>query len=372
MTTRRPDTFAEPAPRLIIDLATIQQNYARLQAMAPGAEVGAVVKANAYGLGAMEVVPALAEAGCRHFYVAHTAEGHEARRALAGRPADIYVFNGFWPADLPALVSGKLFPVINDLAQLDQLVAIAPGLPCAIHFDTGMHRLGLDAGETDRLMAHPERLAGIDVRQIMSHLACADAPDHPLNETQRQRFERIRAAFPDIPASLSNSAGTLLGADYHHDVLRPGLALYGGAPAPGGDNPFRPAVQIEAPILQVRTLPAGESIGYGATYVADTPRRIATVATGYADGLLRAFGEGGYGRVGGTRVPVLGRVSMDLIGVDVTGITDTLHAGQCVTFLGDDIEAMADSADTISYEFLVRLGLRFHRIYKPARPFAKA
>jgi alanine racemase len=365
MTTIRTEPRAEPAPRLIIDLATIQNNYSRLRDLAPAADAGAVVKANGYGLGAAEIVPALADAGCRTFYVAHTSEAREARDALAGRAADIYVFNGFWPSELPALRKARIFPVINELAQLEQLRELAPDLPCAIHFDTGMNRLGLGAEETEALIADPARLDAIDVRQIMSHLACGDAPGHPLNARQRERFTRIRAAFPGIPASLSNSAGVLLGPDYHFDVLRPGLALFGGVPAPGHPSPFEPAVTIDAPILQIRTLRPGDTIGYGATYTAGEVRRVATVAAGYADGLLRAFGNGGYGRIGETRVPILGRVSMDLIGVDVTE-AGPVAPGDPVCFLGGDIEDMADSAATISYEFLVRLGLRFHRIYKPA------
>lgn len=337
-----------------------------MRELAPGAEAGAVVKANAYGLGATEVVPALADAGCRTFYVAHTSEGREARAALAGRPADIYVFNGFWPAELPALREAELFPVINELAQLEQLRELAPDLPCALHFDTGMNRLGLTPEETETLIANPSRLDAIDVRQIMSHLACADEPVYPLNKLQLKRFSRIREAFQGIPASLSNSAGVLLGPDFHFDILRPGLALFGGVPTPGHPSPFEPAVEIDAPILQIRTLQPGDTVGYGATYKADGARRIATVAAGYADGLLRAFGNGGYGRIGETRVPILGRVSMDLIGVDVTDVDRELRPGQPVCFLGGDIEDMADSAATISYEFLVRLGLRFHRIYKPA------
>ncbi|WP_323763161.1 alanine racemase [Maricaulis sp.] len=358
-TPRRP----RPAPRLIIDLAAIQRNYAALQTLAPTATVGAVVKANGYGLGAAEVVPALADAGCRCFYVAHTSEAREAREALAGRPADIFVFNGFWPSDLEELRQLSLFPVINDLHQLDDLRMLAPDLPCAIHFDTGMSRLGLDAAETETLLADPARIDALDVRQIMSHLACADEPDHPLNEQQRQRFERIRHAFPGIPASLSNSAGVLLGQGYHFDMLRPGLALFSRMPAPGRTSPFEPVVTIDAPILQIRTLQPGDNVGYGASWTADRPRRVATVAAGYADGLLRAFGNGGYGRIGDARVPILGRVSMDLICVDIDAVDEPVRPGDPVRFLGADIEDMAGSAATISYEFLVRLGIRFDRSY---------
>jgi alanine racemase len=355
---------AHPGPRLIISLAAVQRNYARLQALAPDAQVGAVVKANAYALGATEVVPALARVGCRHFYTAHTAEGVEAREALDGHAAEIYVFNGFWPSELPALRGAQLIPVVNTLAQLDSLREHAPDLPCAIHLDTGMNRLGLDSAEIETLIANPSRLDGLDVRQIMSHLACGDDPDHPQNARQLARFARIRAAFPDIPASLANSAGILLGPDYHFDVLRPGLALYGGNPAPGHDAPVEPVVRVDAPILQIRELEAGDTLGYGATWQADRPMRIATVAAGYADGLLWASSGGGAGYIGAIRTPILGRVSMDLIAVDLSDVNDAVEAGDCVSFLGEHLDEIAQAAGTISYEFLVRLGIRFDRVYQ--------
>lgn len=356
--------LAHPAPRLIISLAAIQRNYARLQALAPDAQVGAVVKANAYALGATEVVPALAEVGCRHFYTAHTAEGVEAREALGDHVAEIYVFNGFWPSELPALRAARLIPVVNTLTQLDSLRAHAPDLPCAIHLDTGMNRLGLDSNETETLIADPSRLDGLDVRQIMSHLACGDDPAHPQNAQQQARFARIRAAFTDIPASLANSAGVLLGPDYHFDVLRPGLALYGGNPAPGETSPFEPVVRVDAPILQIRDLRAGDTLGYGATWQADRPMRIATVAAGYADGLLWASAQGGAGYFGAIRTPILGRVSMDLIAVDLSAIDAAVEPGDCISFLGEHLDEIAQAAATISYEFLVRLGIRFDRVYQ--------
>lgn len=359
-----PDASARPAPRLIIDLAKIQSNYRTLQALAPDSEVGAVVKANAYGLGALEVVPALAEAGCRHFYVAHTREGEEVRAALDGRDADIFVFNGFWESELAELRAAGLFPVINDLAQLEQLRAIAPDLPCALHLDTGMNRLGLDRDEADALLADPARLEGLDIRQVMSHLACADEPDHALNRDQLERFTALHAALPGIPASLANSAGVMLGRDYHFDVLRPGLALYGGAPVPGDVSPFQPAVHIEAPILQLRTLRPGDTLGYGATFTADRPMQIATVAAGYADGLLWASANGGAGMIAKTPVSILGRVSMDLIAVDLSDLEHAPAPGDAVSFLGPVLEQIAEAAGTISYEYLVRLGMRFDREYR--------
>jgi alanine racemase len=351
-------------PRLVIDLSALQRNYRALQRLGGGAEVGAVVKANAYGLGAVEILPALAEAGCRTFYVAHTPEGVEARRALAGYDADIFVFNGFWPSELEALRDANLFPVINTLDQLDALRTQAPDLPCGIHVDTGMSRLGLDQADTHVLMDDPARLDGLDIRQVMSHLACADTPEHALNPIQLDRFKAFTNRFPDVPASLSNSAGVLLGPDYHFDILRPGLALYGGAPAPGREDPFEPVVRVDAPLLQIRHLQVGDTVGYGAQFTADAPMRIGTVAAGYADGLLWASADGGAGYLGDRRTPILGRVSMDLIAVDLTAIDAQIEPGTPISFLGRALEDIADAAGTISYEFLVRLGMRFDRVYQ--------
>jgi alanine racemase len=358
------DQAARPAPRLIVDLAAIQRNYRVLQDLSGTASVGAVVKANAYGLGAGRVVPALADAGCRTFYVAHTFEGEEARIALDGRDADIFVFNGFWPSELESLKRARLYPVINDLAQLQKLRTIAADLPCAVHFDTGMNRLGLGREEAEQLVQAPDLLTGLDVRQIMSHLACADEPDHSLNALQLQKFRSLRQAFPDIPASFANSAGALLGPDFHFDILRPGLALFGGAPSSGIASPFESTVRIEAPILQIRNLSPGDPIGYGALFTANQSMKTATVAAGYADGLLIACGNGGAGRIGNISTPILGRISMDLISVDISDAGDAIKAGDWVSFLGDDLESLAGKAATISYELLVRLGLRFHRVYR--------
>ena len=368
-TTSSTDHTARLAPRLIIDLPAIQANYRTLQSLAGSSavEVGAVVKANAYGLGAMSVLPALARAGCRTFYVAHASEGEEARRALSGFDADIFVFNGFWPVELPVLRASNLFPVINELKQLECLRALAPDLPFALHIDTGMARLGLGETDTAKLLADPSMLHGLDVRQIMSHLACADEPEASMNRRQLQQFQTVREAFPDIPASLSNSAGVLLGSAYHFDLLRPGLALYGGNPVQGQDNLFRASVCIEAPILQIRDINRGDSIGYGARFTAPQAMRIATVAAGYADGLLIACGNGGQGRIGNVPTPILGRVSMDLISVDISAIEAPISLGDPVSFLGEDLDVMANKAATIPYELLVRLGLRFHRVYIPAQ-----
>ncbi len=347
---------------MIVDLTRIQENFRRLAQLSPGARTGAVVKANAYGLGAARVVPALADAGCQTFYVAHTSEGREAREALQGRPADIFVFNGFWPSECDALEAADLFPVLNTLDQIRLLAELAPDRPCAIHFDTGMSRLGLDEDESRHLTSNRALVERLDLRQIMSHLACADEPDQPLNARQLARFSALAQAFAGIPASLSNSAGILLGPDFHCDMTRPGIALYGGAPAPG--QSFSACVEIEAPVLQVRNLKAGDTVGYGATFAAPRNMQVATVAAGYADGVLRACGEGGVARLGEQAIPILGRVSMDLISVDISQIDRPVRPGEPVRFLGPDLDALADHAGAVNYELLVRLGLRFNRVYR--------
>ena len=362
-TSPHPTDAVRPAPRLLIDLDALQGNYRELVRLAEGGKSGAVVKADGYGLGARRIVPALWRAGCRQFYVAHAFEGETARAALDDNPADIFVFNGYWASEAGMMREHELTPVINDLAQLDALRATAPDLPFAIMFDTGMNRLGLDRRETEMLLADPSRLDGLRLKQVMSHLACADEADNPLNRAQLDAFARIRAAFPNVEASFANSAGTMLDRAYHFDVLRPGLALCGANATPGRPHPFTPVATIEAPILQIRRLEAGDTVGYGSEFIADRPRIAATVAAGYADGILRACGDGGYGRIGEVKTPILGRISMDLITVDVTDIADTLAPGDAVRFLGPDIDAMADTAHAIPFELLVRLGLRFDRRY---------
>ena len=357
------ERLPRPVPRLIIDLEAMKANYARLCALAQGARVGAVVKANAYGLGAGRVAPALWGAGCRHFYVAHAFEGEAVRAALDERPAEIFVFNGFWPAEIDLLRQAGLTPVINTPEQIADLRAHAPDLPFALHLDTGMNRLGLDADQTQALLADLSVLNGLRLRQVISHLSCADEPGHEMNRRQRALFEQVAAAFPGVTRSFSNSAGALLGEDFHFDVLRPGLALCGAPPDPLQPNPFTPVATIEAPILQIRRLKAGDPVGYGASFIAKAPRVAATVAAGYADGILRACGDGGYGRVFGEKAPILGRVSMDLITVDITAMADRVAPGDMVRFLGEDLQPLSGAAGTIPFELLVRLGARFDRRY---------
>lgn len=355
----------DPTAVLHIDLAAIAANWRALAERASPGAVAGVVKANAYGLGAAQVAPVLYAAGCRHFFVAHLAEGFALREALGSGPM-IAVLDGFAPGD-----DGKaaLVPVLNGLG--DVLAHAAAGRnagqarPALLHLDTGMARLGLDVGEQARLAADHSLLAGLDLRYVMSHLACADEPDHPLNAEQAARFARACAGLPRLPRSFANSSGLFLGADYASDLARPGCALYGINPTPGAPNPMRPVIRLEAPILQIREIPANASVGYGASFVAARHSRIATIAVGYADGYLRSLSGRGVAAYRDMILPMVGRVSMDLITLDVTDAPG-IAPGDVLQLIGgaapspDDLAARAG---TIGYEILTSLGDRYRRNY---------
>ena len=368
---------------LTINLDAIGANYRRFQETAPHAEVGAVVKANAYGLGLAPVVAALAEAGCGSFFVAEASEGRTAREALRdlAEDATIYVMNGLMPGAASAYIEYGLRPCLSSLAEIEEWKA-ATHLPCAIHFDTGMNRLGLTPDETDAFMTSNAWSDGLDVALIMSHLACADDPDHALNATQRDRFKRIvetlQPRFPRAIASLANSGGAYLGPDYHFDLIRPGIGLYGGNPFTARDNPFETVVTVEARVLQVKKLPAGATAGYGASWTAEGARRIAVLAAGYADGYFRSLSspalpglqaEGGVISLAGQIVPIAGRVSMDLIVADITSLPEgAVSRGDMAELVGPNIslDEIARRAGTLGYEVLTSLGERYRRHYTRA------
>ncbi|MFN8983878.1 MAG: alanine racemase [Alphaproteobacteria bacterium] len=355
----------DPTAVLHIDLAAIAANWRALAARAAPGAVAGVVKANAYGLGAARVAPALHAGGCRHFFVAHLSEGMALRAALGAGPM-IAVLNGFAPG---ADEDAGLVPVLNSLGDVLAHAAAGRGTgqaqPALLHLDTGMARLGLDAGEQARLAADHALLAGLDLLYVMSHLACADEADHPLNAEQAARFTRACAVLPRRKRSFANSSGLFLGSDYASDLARPGCALYGINPTPGAPNPMRPVIRLEAPILQIRDIPAGASVGYGASFVAACPSRIATIAVGYADGYLRSLSGRGVAAYRDMILPMVGRVSMDLITLDVTEAPG-LAPGDRVTLIGgaapspDDLAAQAG---TIGYEILTSLGDRYRRDY---------
>ncbi len=376
---------------LTIDLAAIAANWQQLRDRAHPADCAAVVKADGYGLGASRVAPALARAGCQTFFVAHLDEGIVVRRALdeavcrrkqaaSGREQTtscngprIFVLNGAPSGCEPEFSHHRLCPVLNSLGDIDAWAAFARRqdrcLDACIHIDTGMSRLGLPPGELHALASNPSRLGGLHLTLVMSHLACADEPAHPLNGRQLDAFRGARGVLPPAPGSLANSSGIFLGSPYHADLVRPGAALYGVAPLPELPNPMAQVVQLKGKILQVREIDSGASVGYGASHRARRSERIATVAVGYADGYLRALSNRGVGIIGGQRVPLVGRVSMDLITFDVTDIPEAAaHPGAFIELVGPDhpVDAVALDAGTIAYEILTSLGRRYHRLYVPS------
>jgi len=358
--------------QLIIRLGAVAANYRKfVQRCAPAAVAGAV-KADAYGVGMTEVSRTLAGAGCNTFFVARLQEG-VALRALQPS-ARILVLDGAQGTTAPALIAHSLTPVLNSLHEIDLWNEAAKAqrakLDCAIHFDTGMNRLGLPAYELTTLAAETgERLRHLNVVLWMSHLACGEDCNSPMNAMQLQRFRKALASLPPAPASLSASAGALLGREYHFDLVRPGIGLYGGNPCTDRPNPFAVVAVLTGRILQLRRVDTGESVGYGATFRASRPSVLATIGLGYADGLMRAIGNKGSGAIAGVRAPIVGRMSMDLATLDVTDVpADALAIGGDVEFLGDTIslEEFASLAGTASYEVLTSLGRRVPRHYEAA------
>jgi alanine racemase len=356
---------------LEIDLNGIAANWRLLARRVAPASCAAVVKADAYGLGGLEVAETLAATGCRLFFVATIEEGMALRRVLP-EPIEIAVLNGLLPGSAQEFVEHSLIPLLNDPGQITDWRAVAAcrgRLPAMLHLDTGMARLGLTGCEFDRLGDELFQPTSITWRALVSHLACSDTPEHPLNDIQRARFAAARWRFAHLPASLAASSGIFLGRAFHFDFVRPGAALYGVNPQPGRPNPMRQIVRLKGRILQVREVDPGQPVGYGATHVMKTSGRLATVAVGYADGWLRSLSGRGSGRLGDKRVPLLGRISMDLVVYDVSGVDPVLaRPGGFIELLDDDygIDAAAADGATIAYEILTALGRRYHRVYRGA------
>ena len=367
-----PDLPPGATGRITIDLDVLARNWQALAALVAPAECGAVVKADAYGLGAAEIVPALARAGARTFFVATPDEAEKARRLAP--TARLFALDGLLPGAADTFIATGTAPVLATLEDIaawkGEAARAGTKLPAAIQIDTGLNRLGLSEADVQTLADDPSLLDGLDLRLVMSHLACADDPAHPHNDIQQANFERLRARLPTAPASLAASDGLMLGPRFHYDLARPGYALYGGQAFQGGPTPVNPVVTVEARVLQVRDLAPGDTVGYSATWRADRPSHIAIVAAGYADGLARALSAAS-GKAGttvsidGKHAPIVGRVSMDLITVDVTDIAASVAAGDMATLVGPGltIESMGHAADTIGYEVLTRLGPRFVRRY---------
>lgn len=356
---------------LTIDLGAVADNWRALAARTHPAECAAVVKADAYGLGVAAVAPVLAAAGCSSFFVAHLDEAIALRDLLGAAPS-VFVLNGIPPGTAAEFDAHRLLPVLNSAGQVGEWRALAASrerpLAAAIQVDTGMSRFGLSPDEVHALAARPDGFAGIATRLVMSHLGCADEPAHPANESQRAAFAALRPFLPSAPASLAASFGIFLGRAFHLDMVRPGVALFGLPPTSSRPNPMRPVVRLQGRIVQTRRIPAGAFVGYGARFVARRASRIATVAVGYADGFLRAGGGHGVAflPMGGPPLPIVGRISMDCLGVDVTDAPDeVLEDGMALDLIGPHrpLEDAAAAAGTIGYEMLTALGHRYHRHY---------
>lgn len=353
---------------LTIDLGALIANYRLIAARVAPARTAAVVKADGYGLGAAAVAGALAAAGCRDFFVALLDEALDLEPLLPP-DARLYVLNGL-PAGSEALCAGAgIVPILNSLDQARRWRATAAALgrplPAPIQVDSGMSRLGLPADAVVVLAGEAGFFDDVPLTFVMSHLACADETGTLANEDQRRRFDTLAKLLPPAPRSFANSGGCFLDDAFHGDLVRPGISLYGGAPLPGA-NPMAAVVALAARVVQLRDVPAGQGVGYGLTFVAPTPRRLATIGVGYADGWLRSLSNRGAAWFGGVRLPIAGRVSMDSIILDVTDLPEgALHEGDLVELIGphQSIDAVAADAGTIAYEVLTSLGRRYARHY---------
>ncbi len=363
-------TIETSAARLTIDVDAIVANHRLVsQHVGPSVTASAVVKADAYGLGLDRIAGALWRSGCRDYFVARVDEAVALRTWLP--EATIHVFDGVASGTAAEIAGQRLIPVINSLPQLArwrrQASVAGSALPTVVHVDTGMSRLGLDEAEFAGLVERPDLLDGLTVTMVASHLASADEAASGQAERQLKRFRQVRTLLPVGRASLANSAGVFRHRDFHFDQVRPGYALYGGHPQPDrGPNPMHPVVTLEAPVLQVRRAAVGDTVGYGASHRIERPSLLATVAVGYADGFLRSASGRGAVVIEGRLAPIVGRVSMDVITVDVTDHPDgAVSEGTWVEVIGRHrpIDDVAADAQTIGYEILTALGARYRRRY---------
>ena len=340
--------------QLTIDLDALADNWRALDAMS-AVETAAVIKADGYGLGTEPVARTLARAGARKFFVAIAEEGAAVRAALGPGPM-IAVFSGHMPGDAELIRDHDLTPMLNSVDQVLRHFETLPQHPFGIQLDSGMNRLGMEPAEWAALR---EPVLQQRPTLIMSHLACADDPEHFMNEKQLRCFREMTDGL-DVPRSLAATGGTIMGPDYHFDLTRPGVGLYGGRPFAEA----RPVVALDLPVIQTRDLVPGETVGYGNTWTAQRPVRIATLAAGYADGLIRGMAPNLTLYHGDIPCPAAGRISMDLMGVDITGLDED---PDYLTILGPQqgVDDLADAADTIGYEILTSLGGRYARHYRP-------
>lgn len=364
-----PSTPSETTAELTVRLGSLAANFRESLRRAAPAAIAPVVKANAYGMGLAPVAHALVNAGADTFFVARMEEGIALRKLLPRQR--IFVLDGIAAGAAPALLSHALTPVLNSLDEVAEWSVLARRerreLDAVLHVDTGMNRSGLSHDELSTLVSGIRHLLdGIKLVLVMSHLARADEPDRDMNWVQLARFKAALALLPSAPASLSASAGIELGRDFLFDLVRPGLGIYGGNPVASRPNPYRTVAVLTGRVLQIRAVQAGDSVGYGAGYTAAQPMTLATVAAGYADGLMRRIAARGRAAIAGYFVPYAGRISMDLTVLDVTSVPANLLArGTGVEFMGDTVtlEELADAAGTITHEVLTSIGPRVHRHY---------
>lgn len=341
-------------PLLEIDLGALCGNYRRLAGACPNAAAAAVVKCDAYGLGAAAVGRALhAREGCRTFFVAYSEEGAALRQAI-GPDAEIFVFNGPFPEFIGAYRAHRLTPVLNTIEQARLWASDMSDARAAVHLDTGMHRLGMPPDEIAALGS----IKGLNIAVAMSHLACASDPAHDMNARQLRAFAEAAQQFPGARKSFSSSGGALIGKDYGFDMVRLGVGLYGVNPHDAGPSISEPVARLTASVIQTHRLRKGETVGYGATFTAARDSRLATVSLGYGDGYPRAGSNRGVALLGGARVPIAGRVSMDLIVLDVTEAPQPLKIGDRAEFFGPllSIDDAASACGTIGYELLTGVG----------------
>ena len=356
--------------RLTIDHAALCDNWRKLDAATPGARTASVVKANGYGLGMGDVAISLAASGCEVFFVANVDEGIRLRRTLKSR--EIFVFSGLTRRNAAAFAESNLIPVLNSLEDISVWAEFwnlrGSRRPCAVQLDTGMHRMGLSAADIAHFTNNKELANSVNVITVLSHLACGDDHDHEMNQIQLERFQAFSQHFKGSELSLANSAGIYLGNSYHFNLVRPGIAIYGGEYFHTGENKMDVVVQAEARIVQIQDVKKGEVIGYGGTHVFNKDSKIATVSAGYADGYLRAGSShpkgGANGAIGDIQVPVVGRISMDYTAFDVSDVPEQiLESTKFVELFGHHIKLddAARGAGTLGYEFLTSIGQRYHR-----------
>ncbi|MGV3490125.1 MAG: alanine racemase [Devosia sp.] len=358
--------------RLTVDLGALKRNWVALDKVSRGALTGAVVKADAYGTGISQASRAFYTAGARFFFTATPDEGIAVRAALP-EDAHIFILSGLYPGSAALYVGERLMPCLGSVEMLEEWLSAClqsnQALPAALHFDTGINRLGFRLNETSIVKRMIEDI-GYAPQMIMSHLACADAPAHEKNRTQLALFTSVMAQFPGIPASLSNSAGLMTNRENHFQMVRPGIALYGGRAVAGRRNPMAPVVKLEAPILMTKDVKTGETVGYGALQTMARDSRLAMVGIGYADGFFRSLSSANNHRgtnvvIRGQLCPVVGRVSMDMIGVDITDLPQPPAPGEMAEIIGTQVtvDDHADVAGTLGYEVLTNLKGRYSRQY---------